>query len=111
MNLIKTSVLTVAYDDNSEKFFSDLTKMVESKYPFVDLIGYHEQMFKERSKAFKVKGGWSARICPFAVLTDLEKTPIKAFYSEANECTVDNISKILDSFITYKSNENASTSN
>ena len=30
MNLIKTAVLTVAYDDNSEKFFSDLTKLVES---------------------------------------------------------------------------------
>lgn len=43
---------------------------------------------------------------------DLNKTPIKAFYSEANECTIDKIEHTLDSFIVYsKTYDNGSTSN
>lgn len=97
-----TITLTAVYDDASEKFFADLRELVKCKYPLVELIGLHENILKERKKAFKVKGGYSARKNPFAILLDTDKNPIKAFYSEANECTVDAIEKILDSFIISK---------
>ena len=104
--------LTVVYDDNSEDFYNELKEIIEIKYPLVELIGFHENKLRERSKAFKTKGGWSARQNPFAIAFDNENQPIKVFYSEANQCTVDNITKCLDSFVIYKNkNENASTSN
>ena len=92
-----TITLTAVYDDTSEKFFADLVELIKCKYPLVELIGLHES-----KKAFKVKGSYSARKNPFVVLTNYEKIPIKAFYSEAEECVLDNIEKYLDSFITHK---------
>ena len=97
-----TITLTAVYDDTSEKFFADLVELIKCKYPLVELIGLHENILKERKKAFKVKGSYSARKNPFVVLTNYEKIPIKAFYSEAEECVLDNIEKYLDSFITHK---------
>ena len=102
--------ITVVYDDNSEDFYNELKEIIETKYPLVELIGFHENKLRERSNAFKTKGGWSARLNPFAIAIDNERKPIKAFYSEAKQCTVDNITKCLDSFINYNSNENESTS-
>ena len=59
-----------------------------------------------------MKGGYSARQNPFAVLTSIEGTPLKAFYTEAYECTIDNIEKTLDSFIIcINSNDNGNSSN
>ena len=37
---------------------------------------------------------------PFALITDEENNPLKAFYSEAEECTIDNIKFYLDTIIT-----------
>ena len=107
-----TLTLTTVYDDTSEKFFANLVELVKRKYLFVELIGLHENILKERKKAFKVKGGYSARKSPFAVLYNMDKNPVKAFYTEANECTVDNIEKTLDSYIICtNSNDNENSSN
>lgn len=95
-------ILKVAYDDSSEKFFKDLTILVENNYPLLKIEGFHENKLKERSKAFKLKGGFSARKNPFAVLFDDDNIPVKAFYTEANECVLLDIAKGLDSFIIYK---------
>ena len=104
--------LTVVYDENSEQFYNDLESLVLKKYPSVELIGFHENTLKGRKKAFQVKGSYGARQTPFALLVDVEKNPIKAFYSEANECTVANIEHDLDSFIVYlNASNNASTNN
>ena len=107
-----TITLTAVYDDTSEKFFANLVELIKDKYPLVELIGLHENILKERKKAFKVKGGYSARKSPFAILCDMDKNPVKAFYTEANECTLDNIEKTLDSFIIFIiSNDNENSSN
>lgn len=103
--------IKIAYDDSSESFFNDLKELIEAKYSLIEIIGFHENILKERKKAFKLKGGFSARKNPFVVFFDPENVPVKAFYSEANECTVDNIKKVLDSFILYKNINNESTSN
>ena len=83
-------ILKVVYDDNSQ-ILIDKLKSILSNYPLIELESYHEGLFKERKKAFGLKGSFSARLSPFAVLYNSENNPIKAFYSEVNECTLDNI--------------------
>lgn len=118
MNTIKLSKnnnyvnsVKVVYDDSSELFFNDLKELIEAKYALIEIIGFHENILKERKKAFKLKGGFSAKKNPFVAFFDPESVPVKAFYSEANECTIDNIKKVLDSFILYKNINNESASN
>lgn len=107
-----TITLTTVYDENSENYFNGLKDLVKRKYPFVELIGLHENTLKGRKKAFQTKGSFGARQTPFAVIVDLDKNPIKAFYSEANECTIDKIEHTLDSFIVYsKTYTNESNNN
>ena len=107
-----TITLTVVYDENSEKFYADVVELVTRKYPLVKLVGIHENTLKGKKKAFQIKGSFGARLTPFAVIEDLERTPFKAFYSEASECTIDKIEYVLDSFIVYsKTYDNGSTSN
>lgn len=108
---VYTVIIKVAYNDASVDFFKQLQQLIESKYPTASLVGYNEDLLKERKKAFSVKNGYAARKTPFAVILDYEETPIKAFYSEVSECTIDNIQYLLDSFVTYKEKENGSSSN
>lgn len=104
--------LTVAVDDNSQNFLHELTEVIKTEYPEVELNSFHEGLLKERKKAFALKGGYSARKTPFAVLFDIDRNPLKAFYTEATECTVENIKFHLDWFINQvKQKENESTSN
>lgn len=98
--------LSIAYNNDSKDFFQATSELLKNDYPQVALSGYNESVFKSRNKAFKLKGGWSARKTPFALITDEEDNPIKAFYSEAEECTIDNIKFYLDTIITsLKANE------
>lgn len=107
-----TITLITIYDENSENYFESLKDLVKRKYPLVELIGFHENTLKGRKKAFQTKGNFGARQTPFAVIMDLNKSPIKAFYSEANECTIDKIEHTLDSFIVYsKTYTNESNNN
>lgn len=93
-------ILKVVYDDDSQTLV-DRLKDILPNYPLVELETYHEGLFKERKKAFKIKGGFSARHTPFAVLINNDSEPITAFYSEASTCTIDVITKALNSFVIY----------
>lgn len=93
-------ILKVVYDDDSQALVDRLEDILPN-YPLVELETYHEGLFKERKKAFKIKGGFSARRTPFAVLINNDSEPITAFYSEAGTCTIDVIIKALNSFIVY----------
>lgn len=106
-----TVLLEVAYDDKSLKFFSDLRYIIEEKYPLVHLEGYNESSVKYQKKAFALKGHWAAKKTPFAIMCNYDGIPIKGFYSEVNECNIDNILDCVDSFITYKTTENGSSNN
>ena len=97
--------LKIAYDDNSEKLIKELEKLT-SNNPLISLESFHENLFVERKKAFKLKSSYSARKCPFAVLLDIDNNVITAFYSEDNKCTLDNIQKTLTKFIPYENTSN-----
>lgn len=106
-----TVLLEVAYDDKSLKFFSDLRHVIEEKYPLVHLEGYNESSLKYKKKAYSLKAHWAAKQTPFAIMSDAEGIPVMGFYSETRDCKVDIILNHLDSFVTYKTTENGSSSN
>lgn len=97
-------ILKVVYDDDSQTLVDRLSDILPN-YPFVELEAYHEGLFKERKKAFKIKGGFSARHTPFAVLINNDSEPVMAFYSEANTCTIDEILKTLNNYTVYDRKE------
>lgn len=92
-------ILKVVYDDNSQ-ILVDKLKSVLPNYPLIELESYNEGLFKEKKKAFKIKGGFSARHTPFAVLIN-NSEPVMAFYSEANTCTIDEILKTLNNYTVH----------
>lgn len=91
-------LLKVTYTDIN--FIKKLKSELSSE---VKLIYYSEELHKERKKAFSIKNEWGALASPFAIIYNDDK-PIKAFYSEINECTIDNIINYLNNLI----NENTS---
>nr|DAX08886.1 MAG TPA: putative thiol peroxidase [Bacteriophage sp.] len=93
--------LKIAYDNSSENLVRELETLIPSKYPLIKLEAYNENIFKERKKAFKLKNSYSARQCPFAVLLDADKKVVSAFYSEAQDCNLDNIFEVLNNYVTY----------
>ena len=92
--------LKVAYDDNCEKLITELKELL-GKAPMINLEAYHEQIFKERKKAFALKTEWGTRISPFAILVDDDHNPVIAFYSEKGECTSEKINNALHNWIVY----------
>lgn len=96
----------MAYDEASESLYRTLKERMENEYPDVIFEGYAEDSLKERKKAFGLKGCYAARLVPFVAVSTTVETeegkedkPMKAFYSEVSECTVDNILKFVDSIV------------
>lgn len=98
-------ILKVAYNDDSESLVKELKEKL-SRFAVIELECYHENLFKERKKAFALKSEWGTRKSPFAIFIDNNHIPVIAFYSERNECTVDNIIETLKSYIVYGSKSN-----
>lgn len=90
--------LKIAYNEDSKELAMKLNSEI-SHYPTVKLECYHE--IKNRSKAYKLKGGYGSRISPFAVLIDQDKKVLRAFYSEDNSCTYSNIISTLNKYVPY----------
>ena len=83
--------LTIVINNDCLSLYEELKNKIDSNK--ITLKCYNEDVYKERQKAFKVKGGYGARQTPFAAVT-LEG-PLKAFYSEDGSCTVENIINYL----------------
>lgn len=99
-------IIKMAYDEKSEGLYKTLKDLLIQKYPDVVFEGYAEDSIKERKKAFGLKGSYAARLVPFAAISKVvekeeekEEKPMKAFYSEVSECTIDNIIKFIDSIV------------
>lgn len=94
--------LYVAYNNKCEDLINALNLVIPSKYALIELISFNEDIYKERSKAFKTKGSFSARMTPFAVLYDNDEKAVRAFYSENNGCKYEDIISILDKYTPYE---------
>ena len=99
--IVLNMILKVAYDDNSEKLITELKEFLVN-FPMVELEAYHEQICKERKKAFAIKNEWGTRLAPFAILIDNDDVPVIAFYSEKGDCTSEKINEALHNWIVYK---------
>lgn len=93
-------ILKIAYNDASVPMVNKLKEVIPEKFPLVELECYQEELFKERKKALGLKSQWGTFKSPFAILI-CEDRPIKAFYSEEDECTYDKIIEALTSIIVY----------
>ena len=107
MSDINNLTIKMAYDAKSEGLYITLKDIINQKYPDIVFEGYAEDSLKERKKAFGLKGCYAARLVPFAAVSttvendeEKEEKPMKAFYSEVSECTIDNILKFIDSIVT-----------
>lgn len=63
----------------------------------LEVESYNEFYKKERSKSFRVKGGFGARATPFALFYYGEDNKeIKPFYSESNNCSEQEIVRYIN---------------
>ena len=89
-------IIKIVVPKVSEAFSNPLVKYLKENFPDYELVLYDESFFKDKKKAYKVKGACSARLSPFVSVYDDKKELIKAFYSEAGECTIENIIKYFN---------------
>lgn len=85
------------YDSNSELLKGAVQKVI-SHYPEVLFEAYNEDLYNERKKSYAVKSHFAARMTPFCGVFK-DDTITKGFYTEAKECTEQNISEYM--FATY----------
>lgn len=82
--------------DGNIKSLSDYLSLKSEEEDFeYEFLTYDEEYHKERGDAFKIKGGFGAKLTPFCVIYK-DKEPLKAFYSEAGECNLGRIVGYLD---------------
>ena len=94
--------LILAVNNDSVLLVNEIRSYTEGKIPLLTVVYYNEDIYKEKSNAFKLKGGYGARMTPFALLyDDYNKRPIKAFYAEDGSCNYDNIIASLTNFVVY----------
>lgn len=97
--------LILALNNDCVILAGELRSHAREYFPLLNITYYNENIYKEKQKSYKLKGGFGARQVPFAVLYDNEKKPVKAFYNEDNSCTFDNIIKCLTNFVAYGQKE------
>ena len=94
--------LKLAVNNNSVDLVNRLRQYIEEKHPLVTVEYFNEDIYKEKQKSYKLKGGYGARQIPFALLYDeVNKKPIKAFYEESGDCTFEKITDYLTNFVVY----------
>lgn len=77
---------------NSE---SDNLLALEKEFEDIEFEFYDSNHYKERKKAILLKAGYGTKLDPFLVVLE-DKEPLRAFYSDVNECTYDNIKAYLN---------------
>ncbi len=91
-------IVKIVYNEKSSTLASSVIAYLCKKHPDFEIESYDEDYYNDRKKAFKVKGACSAKLVPFVAIYNDHKELIKAFYTEAKECTFDNIKNYLDEF-------------
>lgn len=82
--------LAIVYNSDKHKdFYNALVNYLIQNN--IQYSSFDSKYTKERKKSYRIKGAFSARLDPFVGIYDINHNPIKGFYSEANECILDNI--------------------
>lgn len=89
-------ILYICYNNRSAKFLKDIQNYCSENFAELEIIPYDEDHFREKKHAYKIKGGYSARMTPFMLLLDDNKYYVKAFYSEDKGCTLDNFKTFVE---------------
>ncbi len=84
-------VLYICYNEACKGF----PNKIQESIPELEVISYNESHYAEKKKAYKIKGGYSARMTPFMLLLGKDKSFKKAFYSEDNGCTLEKLQQWL----------------
>lgn len=84
------------YDSTKPDSIRDFLKEIDGYC--INLESYDVNHYRQRKKAFKIKGSCSARENPFLAVYDGDKL-VKAFYTEANECNILYVRKWLFSYL------------
>lgn len=87
---LKMDVYLVYNDDKDLKKLGDANIKVSPFFHFID-----DRTRRGRKDSWKIKGGFGAKLTPFAVIYEGEK-PIKAFYSETGNDIVESLIKYLN---------------
>ena len=90
-------ILNLIYDNDSGYLYYSLKDLCTKKS--IDFNAFNMSIYKDRKKGFKIKGGFSARLNPFAVIYNEDNEPVKAFYTEAGKCSLDEITKTLNTIL------------
>ena len=101
--------LKVSYNDEYLEFFQELSNIINQKYNDITIVGYNENVKKERKHAFGLKSNYGTKLTPLVVILNPE--PIKAFYTDVKECRIDNIISYIDSIIINQTLSNENTCN
>ena len=88
-------ILQICYNSKCMDIPAIIKQLCKDNYPNIKVETYDESHYKEKIKAYKIKGSYSARMTPFMLLSKDDKSYIKAFYSEDKGCTVDNFVKFI----------------
>ena len=82
----------VVYNDDAvlRRIGGTYTLKVSPFFHFID-----DRTREGKKDSWKVKGGFGAKLTPFAVVYEGEK-PLKAFYSETGEDVIDSLIKYLN---------------
>lgn len=91
-------IVKLVYNSKSQKLYNDLSIILARNFPYITLEALNEDYFKDRKKSYKVKGACSTRLTPFCAIY-IKKEIIKAFYSDTDECKLDNIVKFLNDYV------------
>lgn len=90
---MKNLQLIVCYNNDCQIFVNSVKEYC--KQINLEIITYNEHYYKEKTKAYRIKGGYSARMTPFMLLERSGKYE-KAFYSEDDGCTLDALKCYLE---------------
>lgn len=91
-------IMKLVYNNKSQKLYNDLVIILARNFPYISLNALNEDYFKDRKKSYKIKGSCSTKLTPFCAIY-IKNNIIKAFYSDTNECTLDNIINFLNEYI------------
>jgi len=91
-------IVKLVYNKKSQKLYNDLSIILARNFSYISLEALNEDYFKDRKKSYKVKGSCSTKLTPFCAIY-IKKEVIKAFYSDTNECNLDNIVNFLNEYV------------